>query len=156
VARNLSNISKVLSEMPSPFKVSDIISSDIDGSIVGIISEGPTVNKSVLYIAATLSFSTDYNLYRLVNFAIAIKIMRTGTFFLTCLQKSLVISIILLKTNILFKDHFFYLEFGSCLITVVIYMQNLCFIEIASWVICASWEILSSVSLLLLHTVHSN
>ena len=58
-----------MSTPSNPFELVDIISSDIDDSnTVGIITEGPTVNNSILYVAATLPSSANYNILRLVKF----------------------------------------------------------------------------------------
>ena len=55
MARSMRDISVALTKIPDPFDVPDIIAANIEGgTIVGVISEGPTVNNSVLYIAATL------------------------------------------------------------------------------------------------------
>ena len=54
------NISNQLTGIPNDFDVDDIIASNIPGTVVGVIAEGPTVNNFVLYVAATLA---DYSFY---------------------------------------------------------------------------------------------
>ena len=61
MARSLNNIYVALTKISDPFEVSDIIAANIEnGTIVGVISEGPTVNNSVLYIAATLPVGLNF------------------------------------------------------------------------------------------------
>ena len=67
ITRSLFNISNQLSGIPNDFDVDDIIASNIPGTVVGVIAEGPTVNNSVLYVAATLPDNSFYYRYVLLR-----------------------------------------------------------------------------------------